>query len=145
MATYSSTQLGKFHGQSLEGRFAVSGNVGCAEGVCQNNKYQNNENCQREFKAATKCVENQSFKQRVAAVNHKRHCKCNGEVGEEIFGFAINRNKLFSNQAGGNITFNTQAKLLCTACSGIAVSVKNQTVKRAGNQECEQKCCYGKD
>ncbi len=130
-------------GFCFECRLAVSGDVGCTEGVGQNAEHQNNDERQRELKSAAKCVEDQSFKQRVAAVDHKRHCKRNGKVREKIFGFTVDRNEFFSKQAGRNTASETEAEL-CAALSAVAVSVKNETVKRAGDQERKQECRYGK-
>ena len=138
-------KLGGFYreGFCLESRFAVSCNVGRTEGVGQNTKYQNNKERQRELKAAAERVKDQGLKQRVAAVDHKGHCKRNGKVREQILGLTVNRNKLFSKQACGYVALNAKADLHA-AGSAIAVSVKNQTVESCGNQECEEECCYGK-
>ena len=138
-------KLGSFYGEGfcLECRFAVSCNVGRTEGVGQNTEYQNNQQSQGEFKSAAECVKDQGLKQRVAAVDHKGHCKRNGKVGEKIFGFTVNRNEFFSEQACGNAALEAEAELR-TALSRIAVSVKNKAVKRTGDNESNKQCCRGK-
>ena len=130
-------------GFCLEGGFAVSGDVGRTEGVGQNTEYQNDQECQRELKAAAERVKDQGLKQRVAAVDHKRHCKRNCKIREEVFGLAVNRNEFLSQQAGGHSASKAEGKSRA-ALSAIAVSVKNETVERAGDQEGEQERCCGK-